>query len=294
MDCVGWALAHPRAACAGRTSPTWRGDLRRRYRVMPPAPCRHVELPPRLGARWHLLLHREPAGAPLRLARRTHRPAARRIPGGEGASTVPSAGHRGVTRPHLHGVWQLPDGDADNANRWAQIKSGFQPGVAHPRTPIIAAYRSPGGRRVGPGPPSSHTNILATAKRASHDPPGVFLLTLTVSLLSLRLSRDRKRSNVPPKSVFLLSLRSNVPPQRVVLLSLTVSRHRKTSNVSPKRCMRQRKRVVLLTHRLAHRPKGPGMAPGGACASVLPRSAGFATQPTGPRRSDRRHVPPAS
>ena len=26
---------------------------------------------------------------------------------------------------HLHCVWRLPDGDADNANRWAQIKSGF-------------------------------------------------------------------------------------------------------------------------------------------------------------------------
>jgi len=26
---------------------------------------------------------------------------------------------------HLHCLWQLPPGDADNANRWAQIKSGF-------------------------------------------------------------------------------------------------------------------------------------------------------------------------
>jgi putative transposase len=26
---------------------------------------------------------------------------------------------------HLHCVWTLPEGDADNANRWAQIKSGF-------------------------------------------------------------------------------------------------------------------------------------------------------------------------
>ena len=26
---------------------------------------------------------------------------------------------------HLHCVWRLPDGDADNANRWAQTKSGF-------------------------------------------------------------------------------------------------------------------------------------------------------------------------
>lgn len=30
-----------------------------------------------------------------------------------------------VLPDHLHCVWQLPDGDADNANRWAQIKSGF-------------------------------------------------------------------------------------------------------------------------------------------------------------------------
>lgn len=26
---------------------------------------------------------------------------------------------------HLHCVWRLPHGDADNANRWAQIKGGF-------------------------------------------------------------------------------------------------------------------------------------------------------------------------
>jgi putative transposase len=26
---------------------------------------------------------------------------------------------------HLHCIWRLPDGDADNANRWAQIKTTF-------------------------------------------------------------------------------------------------------------------------------------------------------------------------
>ena len=30
-----------------------------------------------------------------------------------------------VLPDHLHCVWRLPTGDADNANRWAQIKSGF-------------------------------------------------------------------------------------------------------------------------------------------------------------------------
>ncbi|KAF1719062.1 MAG: transposase [Pseudoxanthomonas sp.] len=30
-----------------------------------------------------------------------------------------------VLRDHLHCVWRLPEGDADNAHRWAQIKSGF-------------------------------------------------------------------------------------------------------------------------------------------------------------------------
>lgn len=30
-----------------------------------------------------------------------------------------------VLPDHLHCVWALPEGDADNANRWAQIKSGF-------------------------------------------------------------------------------------------------------------------------------------------------------------------------
>jgi putative transposase len=30
-----------------------------------------------------------------------------------------------VLPDHLHCVWRLPAGDADNANRWAQIKGGF-------------------------------------------------------------------------------------------------------------------------------------------------------------------------
>jgi len=30
-----------------------------------------------------------------------------------------------VLPDHLHCVWTLPEGDADNASRWAQIKSGF-------------------------------------------------------------------------------------------------------------------------------------------------------------------------
>ncbi len=30
-----------------------------------------------------------------------------------------------VLPDHLHCMWRLPEGDADNASRWAQIKSGF-------------------------------------------------------------------------------------------------------------------------------------------------------------------------
>ena len=30
-----------------------------------------------------------------------------------------------VLPDHLHCLWRLPAGDADNANRWAQIKAGF-------------------------------------------------------------------------------------------------------------------------------------------------------------------------
>ena len=30
-----------------------------------------------------------------------------------------------VLPDHLHCVWRLPENDSDNANRWAQIKSGF-------------------------------------------------------------------------------------------------------------------------------------------------------------------------
>lgn len=148
MDGVGWALAHRRAACGVRRARV--GLLRHGGgicgdgdRVMPPARCRHVELPPRLGARRHLLLHREPAGASPRLARRTHRPAARCIPGGEGGATVPSAGHRGDARPPA-----LRVAVAGRRRRQCQPlgtdQIRFQPGVAHPRTPIIAAYRPPG------------------------------------------------------------------------------------------------------------------------------------------------------
>lgn len=42
-----------------------------------------------------------------------------------------------VLPDHLHCVWRLPDGDADNANRWAQIKSTFS------RTLPINERRSP-------------------------------------------------------------------------------------------------------------------------------------------------------
>ena len=40
---------------------------------------------------------------------------------------------------HLHCIWRLPDGDADNANRWAQIKSGFSRRL--PETERRSAYR---------------------------------------------------------------------------------------------------------------------------------------------------------
>lgn len=43
---------------------------------------------------------------------------------------------------HLHCVWRLPDGDADNANRWAQIKSTFS------RALPISERRSP--QRMAP------------------------------------------------------------------------------------------------------------------------------------------------
>ena len=40
---------------------------------------------------------------------------------------------------HLHCMWRLPDGDADNANRWAQIKAGFSRRL--PATERRSAYR---------------------------------------------------------------------------------------------------------------------------------------------------------
>jgi len=32
-----------------------------------------------------------------------------------------------VMPDHLHGVWRLPDGDGDNARRWAHIKAASSP-----------------------------------------------------------------------------------------------------------------------------------------------------------------------
>jgi putative transposase len=35
-----------------------------------------------------------------------------------------------VLPDHLHCVWRLPEGDADNARRWARIKAGFSRALA--------------------------------------------------------------------------------------------------------------------------------------------------------------------
>lgn len=40
---------------------------------------------------------------------------------------------------HLHCIWRLLEGDADNANRWAQIKAGFSRRL--PATERRSAYR---------------------------------------------------------------------------------------------------------------------------------------------------------
>lgn len=44
-----------------------------------------------------------------------------------------------VLPDHLHCIWRLPAGDADNANRWAQIKAGFSRRL--PVTERRSAYR---------------------------------------------------------------------------------------------------------------------------------------------------------
>lgn len=45
-----------------------------------------------------------------------------------------------VLPDHLHCLWQLPEGDADNADRWARIKSGFSRRL--PRTEHRSASRA--------------------------------------------------------------------------------------------------------------------------------------------------------
>jgi putative transposase len=46
---------------------------------------------------------------------------------------------------HLHCVWRLPEGDADNATRWGLIKAGFS--RALPRNERISASRLTRGER---------------------------------------------------------------------------------------------------------------------------------------------------
>lgn len=78
-------------------------------------------------------------------------------------------------------------------------------------------------------------------KRGSHDPPTVFLLTVRVSLLSLRPS-------VRPKRVSRLSLRSNVPS--------------KTSSRDPKRSSRYSKSLARQPKRLKTGAEHPEPSPG--------------------------------
>ena len=44
-----------------------------------------------------------------------------------------------VLPEHLHCLWRLPEGDADNADRWARIKSGFSRRL--PKTELLSDAR---------------------------------------------------------------------------------------------------------------------------------------------------------
>lgn len=85
----------------------------------------HAQLSTRLGAGWHLLLYREPAGAATQAsARGEHRSPAGCFPRCTAGAAVRCDRHGRVA-----GASALPmaftEGDADNASRWARIKSGF-------------------------------------------------------------------------------------------------------------------------------------------------------------------------
>jgi putative transposase len=45
---------------------------------------------------------------------------------------------------HLHCLWRLPSGDADNASRWAQIKAGFSRRIARDESGSRVARRERG------------------------------------------------------------------------------------------------------------------------------------------------------
>ncbi|MEJ1096728.1 MULTISPECIES: transposase [unclassified Pseudoxanthomonas] len=52
-----------------------------------------------------------------------------------------------VLPDHLHCLWRLPDGDADNATRWGLIKAGFSRTLPHDER-ISASRRSRGERGI--------------------------------------------------------------------------------------------------------------------------------------------------
>ncbi len=84
----------------------------------------HAYLQTLLGARWHLLLHCESIGSTWSRVDREYQCAARCFQ--ETRAARPFDVIAAVVMPnHLHCIWTLPEGDADNARRWSQLKSAF-------------------------------------------------------------------------------------------------------------------------------------------------------------------------
>lgn len=108
------------------------------------AACAYVPLSSRVGAGRHLLLHRQPVGAQAPIVGRPDRCAEE----GLRRCTLSQAIRFDaivVLPDHLHCVWRLPEGDADNADRWKRIKTGFSRQL--PSSEYVSSVRRSRGER---------------------------------------------------------------------------------------------------------------------------------------------------
>ncbi len=75
---------------------------------------------------------------------------------------------------HLHAIWSLPQGEADYAIRWRNIKRAFTASIPPARRPVVfAAGSARGNRQFGSG---DIENIVSATKKTS---PAMSITSIT-------------------------------------------------------------------------------------------------------------------